>query len=150
MIGPGSDKKIYRPKMIVLWPVLYSSQMILFSKTNDYDQSLPRFSLFLCKETKWKMISFLRTFQFQKLRQKFEALQTLFFCDIKLADIHAFCKIFVLSKYAQKQLFFYCELGNARPTKELKAFFAFAENLPTSAIQHVLPQSDLRSFCNIC
>ena len=46
------------------------------------------------------------TFQFQKLRQKFEALQTLFFRDIKLADIHAFCKIFVLSKYAQKQLFF--------------------------------------------
>ena len=30
-------------------------------------------------------------------------------------------------------MFFCRELANARPTKELKAFFAFAESLPTSA-----------------
>ena len=33
----------------------------------------------------------------------------------------------------EKTTFFCRELANTRPTKELKAFFAFAESLPTSA-----------------
>ena len=77
------------------------------------------------------------------------AWSSLFCYDIKIVAVHAFFQSLYWAN-TSKNYVFCCELGNARPTKELKAFFAFAENLPTSATQHVLPQSDLRSFCKIC